>query len=420
MHWTWIVMTLSLAMVGLLLETALAEGKSLPQGVAEIVGVLGTGNSLVELKEGSLLSNDGRTSTDGGATWGGPRSFGEGVSGSGIMRLQSGKLALVSSVGYGSGLVWLSEDDGKTWAKAGQITVPGGPVFELGDTMIQLEGGPHKGRLVYCWDYNMSGNHPDIEPGAKSVGTWKGKPYITETHQHRPEYFAAGFSWSDDEGKSWQYGQFTNMPNILMGWFDVKGEPNGMGNLSPVGESSLAELRDGRVLLFGRSHVGRIVYSTSKDGGENWRALRPTDLANSGSPPRLRRIPRTGDLLCLWNQVSGEEIRRGYRRGRFSAAISRDDGATWENYKTIEVCGGLDNVARVKPDPKVQMVRARKNVGKVDDGYAFYHYANVNFAGDKVYVLYSRGYPTMGVAEQMSEKQEQVMRTYPLEWFYKP
>jgi hypothetical protein len=48
----------------------------------------------------------------------------------------------------------------------------------------------------------------------------------------------------------------------------------------------------------------------------------------------------------------------------------------------------------------------------------YYHYANICFAGDRVYLLYARGYPQLGVAERLLEKQEQVLRIYPLDWFY--
>ncbi len=59
--------------VGLLLTTAAASDSSIPAGVVEVTGVLGIGNSLVELKDGSLLTNDGRTSQDGGKTWSAPQ-----------------------------------------------------------------------------------------------------------------------------------------------------------------------------------------------------------------------------------------------------------------------------------------------------------------------------------------------------------
>jgi hypothetical protein len=404
----------------LLLLTALPaparpNPRPLPDGALEVVGVLGINNSLVELKGGSLLSNDGRLSKDGGRTWPPPRQFGPGVAGAGIMRLASGALALISQVGYADGRMWLSRDEGKTWQPAGPIKVPGGPVFELGDTMIQLRSG----RLLYCWDYNMAGDHPELSYQAvTAVGAWKGKCYGVEGHGHLPEFFASGFSWSGDEGKTWTYGTAATdpkMPNMLMGWFDHNGEPNGANDISPCGEASIAETRDGGVLYFGRSTVGRIVASRSKDGGRHWSALRPTALAASNSPPRLRRIPKTGDLLCVWNQVSEDEIRRGFRRGRLSAAISKDDGATWEHFKTIELSDGLEDVARIPTGPEVRDVRARQDVGKLPDGYAFFHYANVNFAGDRVYLMYSRGGPELGNAEQLLDKQQQVLRIIPLE-----
>jgi hypothetical protein len=315
----------------------------------ETTDVSGDSNSLVALKDGSLLMANGRRSTDGGKTWSEPRPFGTGIGGTGLLRLKSGKLALVSPVGYAAGQMFLSADEGSSWTLAGPITTPGGPVFELGDTMIQLASG----RLLYCWDYNMAGNHPGLEyETVMAHGAWKGVRYDVEGHGHLPEFFCAGFSWSDDEGKTWAYGTWTNMPNVLMGWFDEKGDPNGRNGITPCGESSIVETNDGRVLLFGRSTVGRIVHSYSSDGGERWLPLTPTGLAASNSPPRLRRIPDTGDLLCVWNQVSGEEIRNGFRRSRLSAAISKDSGKTWQNFKTIEVCEGMAEVARVEPgDP---------------------------------------------------------------------
>ena len=375
--------------------------------------------SLVALRDGSLLSNDGRGSRDGGETWGEPRAFGAGVSGNSITRLASGRLALVSPVGFRTGEIWLSGDDGKSWHLAGRIKTPAGAYDSEGDTLIQLGSG----RLLYCWYTGVRCvSHPDLSFDAGVArGTWRGKRYDVEGHGHVPEMGGSGVSWSDDEGKTWRYwgrAGSAEHPDTLFGWFDFDGEPNGTCGSTPCLEPSIAETGDGRVLLFGRSTVGRIVASVSADGGESWSALRPTRLAASNSPPRLRRIPGTGDLLCVWNQVSGEEIRRGFRRGRLSAAISRDDGGTWENFKTIEESDGLPDVARVEPDPEVRMVRARQDVGDLPDGYAFFHYCNVRFAGDTVYVMYNRGNPEMGIAEQATPTQHRVLRIYPLEWFY--
>ena len=125
-------------------DTDNSEGlfrKPVPEGVVEIIdsGV----HALIELKDGSLLADNGRISRDGGKTWGEPRDFAveeperRGAVGTGLIRLQSGKIAY-----SGGGCVWISKDEGATWsppAEAFPNTVVG-PYF-LGDEMIQLSSG---------------------------------------------------------------------------------------------------------------------------------------------------------------------------------------------------------------------------------------------------------------------------------------
>ena len=218
---------------------------------------------------------------------------------------------------------------------------------------------------------------------------------------------------SDDEGKTW-----TKHPGGLMGWFDFDGMPTGYCGQTGCFEPTMAETREGNVLLIARSTVGRLVQSFSTDGGEHWDAVRPTDLASSESPGLVVSLPETGDLLIVWNQVSREEIRRGYRRGRLSSAISRDGGHSWEHFRTLELSEGLEDVDHILPEHPIQMVRARQWVGPMPDGWAFFHYANLDVIGDRVLVRYSRGTPLLGVAEQKLNKQEAVLRICPVEWFY--
>ena len=385
----------------------------------EVTGVLGMDSSLVELKDGSLLTNGGAGSVDGGKTWSEPRSFGEGVAGNSIMRLNSGSLALTSGQ-YQTGKMWVSRDEGLTWEPRGVVKTPepkGGLVADFYDPVIQLKSG----RLLYPWDMDViSGNLVGMTyAGMTARGEWKGKTYDIEGHNHIPEFYTGGVSYSDDEGKTWTYDTTYGCPNTMMGWFDFKGEVNGMAGCTPFGEGTMAECKDGRIIWIGRSTVGRILYTYSGDQGRTWDPLRPSELASSGSPPRLRRIPKTGDLMCVWNQVSRDETSRGYRRGRLSAAISTDCGATWSHFKAIELSDGLKDVARIPPQFPIKMSRAKQWCGKLADGYMYFHYANICFAGDRVYIMYSRGGPRLGIAEQMLEKQDQVLRIYSLDWFYK-
>lgn len=393
-----------------------AVGTPPPPGVVEIVGL--EFHSLVELKDGSLLANNGQRSTDGGLTWSEPRSFGEGIEGIGLIRLQSGRLALTGNT------ICFSEDEGKTWGQSVEIfpkVVAGDgtvlfQVHEYGDSMIQLSSG----RLIYAPYISYNGDHPAfLYEDASSYGTWRGQRYQVEGHGHYPEIYVSIVTYSDDEGKTWKIAKGNQgRKNALMGWFDAEGNVTGHRGVTGFGETTAAETADGRVLLFGRPLVNRVVYTTSSDGGETWSAVQPTQLANSISPPRLRRIPLTGDLLCIWNQVSREEIQRGYRRGRLSSAISKDGGASWENFKTIEVSEGLEDIDRIAPEYPIKMVRARDDVGPLPDGWSYFHYSNVRFVGDKVFLKYPRGGPRLGVAEQNLKKQDQILRIYPLDWFY--
>ena len=149
-------------------------------------------------------------------------------------------------------------------------------------------------------------------------------------------------------------------------------------------------------------------------------------------------IPKTGDLLCVWNQVSGEEIRRGFLRGRLSAAISMDGGMTWGHFKTLELQEGMEEVDRIPPEfPIPRRLVGRPGLGQLPDGFAMFTYPNVDIVGDRVFIRYLRMWPRvidgkeerkvdgnlplMWPAYEEREAEmtgEGVLRIYPLEWFY--
>jgi hypothetical protein len=129
-------------------------------------------------------------------------------------------------------------------------------------------------------------------------------------------------------------------------------------------------------------------------------------------------LPDTGDLLIVWNQNSREEIRRGFRRNRLSAAISKDGGHTWEHFKTLELSAGLDDVARVPPEYPVSPVRARRDVGHLPDDYIQFSYPNVDVVDDKVFIRYYRRWWVVNDKGQAKMPKHPIMRIYPVEWFY--
>ena len=238
-------------------------------------------------------------------------------------------------------------------------------------------------------------------------GRLSGQRFAVEGHAHRPEMDVAFVYYSDDEGQTWQHSD-----GELMGWFN-----EGYEGITPVDEPVVAELRDGRLVLFARSTVGRIVRSYSDDGGETWSCIEATNLASSYSPCRLIRVPETNHLLLVWNQVSGEEIRRGYRRGRLSTAISRDEGGTWEHHRTLARSPGLTATPRVQAEAATPMVRARDELGDLPDGYSIYHYPNVAFSRDMAFLLYNVG-SYVATANGVVQTQERRLTLVPTSSLY--
>lgn len=98
-------------------------------------------------------------------------------------------------------------------------------------------------------------------------------------------------------------------------------------------EPTIVELKDGRLYCLLRNTNECQYYSISEDGGDHWSKPAPTTLASPESPALLRRIPATGDLLVIWNNVASKA---NWPRIPLTAAISKDEGKTWINYRDID------------------------------------------------------------------------------------
>jgi len=119
---------------------------------------------------------------------------------------------------------------------------------------------------------------------------------------------------SDDDGATWREGEHVR--------------PAGGGCWEPAA----AELTDGRVLMLMRTRLGGQYQAVSEDGGETWSEAAPSALVGTAAPVSIERIPTTGDLLSIWNHDVGSPR----ARNPLTAAISRDDGKTWEHFRDIE------------------------------------------------------------------------------------
>ncbi len=123
--------------------------------------------------------------------------------------------------------------------------------------------------------------------------------------------------YSDDEGQTWTKGNEALNPDQ-----------------ATTQEPGVIELKDGKLLLFCRTESGTQYYSHSSDQGVNWSVLKPSNIKSPLSPAAIERIPKTGDLILVWNN-NYKPIHDGGNRTPYNLAISKDEGKTWEKIKPI-------------------------------------------------------------------------------------
>jgi hypothetical protein len=247
-----------------------------------------------------------RTSGDDGMSWSDDKVVvqhpgGLNVMSVSLLRLASGQIALFylrkTSREDCRPLMCISTDEAATWSKSTVcITDKVGYYVLNNDRAVQLRNG----RLVLPVAWHQG-------PGQDRDTAGVIMCYI-----------------SDDNGKT-----FRRSKDSFKGY-----APD--GRRITVQEPGVVELKDGRLMMFMRTNAASQYISYSQDGGETWSKAQPSMLISPLSPASIKRIPWSGDLLCIWNDHSG--IHR-YPRGRrtpLCLAISKDEGKTWSKSEIIE------------------------------------------------------------------------------------
>lgn len=287
----------------------------LPRGVH---GYRGINGDFVQLRDGSILwsyTAEGKGlmslhSADQGRTWQpGPRlvpwpqppAAGRIVHPS-FLRLKNGNILLSyiystypTTPYYGHNYYRLSADEGKTWTDQYVLTPHPGYVIMHNDRLVQLSTG----RILGIAEY---------------------KAHMPSSEDHSGY---AGISFlSDDQGYSWRPSR-----NLV--------------DMAPVEfqEAHAVELKDGRILMVGRTYSGYPVKAYSSDGGETWtkgEKMEGVSMPYAGLPT-IKRLPATGDLLFIWISEKSQDKANPKinRRCALTAAISRDEGLTFENPRHI-------------------------------------------------------------------------------------
>jgi hypothetical protein len=361
------------------------------------------------MKDGRLMMiGQGKVcySSDMGKSWCKPQSLPIKIDYA--IRLNSGWLA-----GPATDTFYASPDEGVTWQKRGKIYVSNIPASPYPNTMIQASTG----RLFLPVRFESGAAHISAYNASMSWGTHGGKLVQIEGHAHSPEPDIAFVYYSDDEGNSWKKSE-----GGVMIW-----HREGYGGMWPCDEPSVVETRGKNILMFCRTTLGRIYVAASEgpnrlgqEGNESQMALglrfgnpAPTTLSSSYSPCVVRRIPKTDDLLIVWNQVSAEEIRAGYRRGRLSSAISKDDGRTWQHFRTIDT-SVLPPSGRIEQGTEPQMVRALDYIGILPREYGSVDYPTFEIVDDRVFLAWNRTQKLPPFNRPIGRRFE----VFPLSFFY--
>ena len=129
---------------------------------------------------------------------------------------------------------------------------------------------------------------------------------------------------SDDNGRSWRRSK-----DSFKGY-----RPD--GQRITVQEPGVVELKDERLMMFMRANAGSQYICYSQDGGDTWSKVQPSNVISPLSPASIKRIPWTGELLCVWNDHSGAHGYPAGRRTPLCLALSRDEGKTWSTSRVIE------------------------------------------------------------------------------------
>ncbi len=132
--------------------------------------------------------------------------------------------------------------------------------------------------------------------------------------------FVSAVLYSDDAGHTWKQSNdlAVQTPDITHAY----------GACEPVA----VERADGSVWMLIRTQLGRLYESTSPDGAV-WTRPAPTGIVSSDSPAGLVRLPDTR-LVLVWNGCQRHPYAYGGRQV-LHAALSRDEGRTWQGFREV-------------------------------------------------------------------------------------
>ena len=296
-----------------------------------------------------------RASKDGGRTWSDrseavvPREGKMNAMSVSLLRLKDGRVALFYLVKNSTddcrAHARFSSDEAKTWTEP-KLCMPEEGYFVVNNNRaVQLESG----RIIL--------------------------PAANHDRAKDPPGFHRGVAvcfYSDDAGATWKRSRSA-----------LEAPPASRSGLQ---EPLVVELKDRRLMMLCRTDQGSQFRSHSEDGGDTWSEAKPTDIRSPLSPASVRRLPKTGDLMMVWNDHSAINPKLAGKRTPLTVAISRDEGKTWEKRKTL-----------------------------YDHPEGWYCYTAITFAGDRVLLGHCAGRQAKGSSGLATT----VVTAFEADWLYR-
>jgi len=285
-----------------------------------------------------------------------------------FITLRDGSILYIYSRYYGGGHdhspaelgAAVSSDRGRTWTLVKQPVVENeGRMNVMSVSLLRLESGEML--LFYLRKNSIEDCRLHVRRSSDEGATWSepvlcvpmpgyhvtNNDRVIQTHTGRilapgslhrwqnPQECTGGEIYlyvSDDEGHAWRI---------------VGPVPCTLRTQMGPEEPGIIELSGGRLWLHARTDTGRHWQSFSEDDGETWSPMEPSDFMAPCSPLCVRRDPKSGHLLAVWNDHSGrfrvpdkdqhnnwDSVNWG--RTPLVTAISDDEGKTWTHHRALE------------------------------------------------------------------------------------
>jgi len=257
-----------------------------------------------------------RYSSDNGETWTGdiiivePEEYGVcNIMSVSLLRMSNNDVGLFYLIRYGVHDLRIhlrrSSDEGNTWGSAICSIPARGCYVTNNDRIVRLSSG----RIIIPAAFHKMCGESECNFSSMDI------------------HGITHFFLSDDDGVTWREAK---------NFCALQSRHSGSG----LQEPGLIELRNGTLWAWARTDLDRQYEMTSTDCGETWTVPEPSRFSSPCSPLSMKRMPND-NLLAVWNPIPAYDmgpLTRNWpeQRTPLIAALSKDEGVTWDRYFYIE------------------------------------------------------------------------------------